>query len=330
MHRLLMAAVLIGLLPAGSSLAQNTQALTLEAKIPLGTVKGRIDHMAVDPDHQLLYVAELGNDSVAVVDLAMRDAAHRIGGLSEPQGIAWHADTGTLYVANAGDGSVRLFQAFDFVPLGRIELGADADNIRLDPWRNRLVVGYGKGALAIIDPGSRRKVGDLPLAGHPESFQFDETGSRIFVNVPDASEIVGVDAQTGSKVTLFERPGARANYAMALDRESHRILVAFRSPARLEAFASGTGVHEAGIETCRDADDVFVDARRSRLYISCGEGVIDVIARRSDGGYLRVARVPTVSGARTSLFVPENDRLYLAVRATESEPAAIWVFRPAP
>src|SRR5215475_11354371 len=120
MHRVTAAAVLIGLLLAGPSLAADPPPLTLEAKIPLGTVKGRIDHLAFDPDRGLLFVAELGNDSVAVVDLAARRVVHRIADLSEPQGIAWHAASRTLYVANAGDGSVRLFQA-DFAPLGRIE-----------------------------------------------------------------------------------------------------------------------------------------------------------------------------------------------------------------
>ncbi len=329
MHRLMVAAVLIGLLPAGSSVAQDPPPLALEAKIPLGTVKGRIDHMAVDPDRQLLYVAELGNDSVAVVDLAERDVAHRIGGLSEPQGIAYHGPTGTLYVANAGDGSVRLFQAFDFAPLGRIDLGADADNIRIDAWRNRIVVGYGKGALAVIDPASRRKVGDLRLDGHPESFQFDETGGRIFVNVPSADQIAGLDVVTGKKVTLFEGAGATANFAMALDAEDHRLVVAFRTPPRLVSFDASTGRRQASLETCRDADDVFVDARRHHVYVSCGEGMIDVFGR--DGGsYARIGHIPTVAGARTSLFVPALDRLYLAVRATLSEPAAIWVFRPSP
>src|SRR5215813_12399956 len=121
MHRMTTAAALIGLLLAGPSLAADPPPLALEAKIPLGTVKGRIDHMAFDADRGLLFVAELGNDSVAVVDLAERRVVHRIAGLSEPQGIAWHAATRTLYVANAGDGSVRLFQG-DFAPLGRIEL----------------------------------------------------------------------------------------------------------------------------------------------------------------------------------------------------------------
>lgn len=302
----------------------------LEAKIPLGAVKGRIDHMAVDPHHQLLYVAELGNDSVAVVDLAAREVAHRIGGLSEPQGVAYHSGTGTLYVANAGDGSVRLFQAFDYTPLGRIDLGGDADNIRIDSWRDRLVVGYGKGALAMIEPASRRKVGEMPLDGHPESFQFDETGSRIFVNVPAADQIAGLDAMTGKKVTLFESAGSNANYAMALDADAHRLVVAYRTPPRLASFDTATGKRLATLETCRDADDMFVDARRRRVYVSCGEGVIDVIAQGSGGGYQRIARIPTASGARTALFVPENDRLYLAVRAAAPEPAAVWVFRPTP
>ena len=101
---------------AAPSWAADPAPLVLEAKIPLGAVSGRIDHFAFDPDRQLLFVAELGNDSVGVVDLKKRKVVHRIAGLSEPQGIAYHAATSTLYVANAGDGSVRLFQGPDFAP----------------------------------------------------------------------------------------------------------------------------------------------------------------------------------------------------------------------
>lgn len=329
MYRVTTAAIVIGLLLTGQGLATDLPPLVLEAKIPLGSVTGRIDHMAVDAKHGLLFVAELGNDSVGVVDLAARKLVHRIDGLSEPQGVAWHDATGTLYVANAGDGSLRLFQAPDFTPLGRIDLGADADNIRLDPWRNHIVVGYGKGALAVIDPTGRRKLGELPLEGHPESFQFDETGFRLFVNVPDADLVVGLNAVTGQKVTLFEAAGANANYAMAVDPEQHRVISVFRSPARLVAFDTRSGERLMSLEVCRDADDVFVDGRRHNLYVSCGEGLIDVF-RQAGGSYERIARIPTVNGARTSLFVPTTDRLYLGVRATASEPAAIWVFRPTP
>jgi DNA-binding beta-propeller fold protein YncE len=326
-HVTMMAAVIGVLIPAASWAANPP--LVLEAKIPLGAVAGRIDHFAFDPDRQLLFVAELGNDSVGVVDLKERSVVHRLAGLSEPQGLAWHVATSMLYVANAGDGSVRLYQGRDFTPAGRIELGDDADNIRIDSRRNRIVVGYGKGALAAIDPASRKKVADMPLKGHPESFQFNASGSRIFANVPDARQIAVVDADRGQQISTLDTAGASSNFPMAVDADEHRLLVVFRSPARLMVYATRTGKLEGSFDMCRDADDVFVDPQRRRVYVSCGEGVIDVLAQASDG-YERVARIPTIAGARTSLFVPATDRLYLGVRATATEPAAIWVFRPRP
>jgi len=303
--------------------------LTLEAKIPLGPVRGRIDHLAIDAEHQRLFVAELGNDSVGIVDLAAGTIARRLSGLSEPQGVAWHAPTGTLYVANAGDGSVRLFQAPDFGPVGQIALGDDADNIRLDARRDRIVVGYGNGALALIDPASRQKVGAVPLKGHPESFQFDELGERIFANVPDARQIAVVDVEAQRQTGSLDLAGARSNFAMALDGEAHRLIAVARSPARLLAFATGDGKPMAGAQTCGDADDVFVDAARKRVYVICGEGAVDVFDRTADG-YAHAARISTAAGARTGLFVPATGRLYVAVRAGSGAPAALWVFRAGP
>src|SRR6266851_4239133 len=175
MERVTMLAAVIGMALGTASWAADPAPLALEAKIPLGAVAGRIDHFTLNADRQLLFVAELGNNRVGIVDLKNRKVVHRLAGLSEPQGVAYHMATDTLYVANAGDGSLRLYQGPDFTAAGGIALGEDADNIRIDSGRNRIVVGYGKGALAMIDPASRRKIGDLPLKGHPESFQFDET-----------------------------------------------------------------------------------------------------------------------------------------------------------
>src|SRR5947209_612398 len=131
--------------------AAETNTLQLEAKIPLGNVAGRIDHMAYDAARIRLFVAELGNNSVGVVDIETRKVLHRILGLKEPQGVAYLASRDLLYVANGGDGMVRIYRGSDFSPAANIPLGSDADNIRLDPAANRVVVGYGKGALAIID-----------------------------------------------------------------------------------------------------------------------------------------------------------------------------------
>jgi DNA-binding beta-propeller fold protein YncE len=313
--------------PSATGAQTASPPLILEAKIPLGQVSGRIDHLGIDLKRQRLLVAELGNNSLGVIDLAAGKVLRRIADLSEPQGVAYVPFSDSVFVANAGDGSVRVLGGEDLTPTGRIELGDDADNVRLDTAHNRVLVGYGKGALAVIDPASLSKTADIRLKAHPEGFQIDETGTQVFVNVPDAHEIVVVDLATGSTQSLPTQ-GAESNFPMAIDGDTHRVLVVFRSPPTLMALSSQDGHVVAKAETCGDADDVFVDHKRRRVYVSCGEGVVDVL-EPVEAGYRRLAPVLTVPGARTSLFVPELDRLFVAVRAGSNEPAAIWVFRPA-
>ena len=322
---ILLAASLIW--PAVTGAQTASAPLILEAKIPLGQVSGRIDHLGIDVKRRRLLVAELGNNSLGVVDLAAGKVLSSIAGLSEPQGVAYVPFADSVFVANAGDGSVHVLRGENLTPIGRIELGDDADNVRVDAARHRVLVGYGKGALAVIDPVSLSKIADIRLKAHPEGFQIDDTGTQVFVNVPDAREISVVDVATGSTGSLATQ-GAGSNFPMAIDGDAHRFLVVFRSPPTLMALSSQDGHVVAQAETCGDADDVFVDRKRRRVYVSCGQGVVDVL-ELVEAGYRRLARVPTVSGARTSLFVPELDRLFVAVRAGSNEPAAIWVFRPA-
>jgi DNA-binding beta-propeller fold protein YncE len=197
---ILLAASLIW--PTATSAQTASSPLILEAKIPLGQVSGRIDHLGIDLTRQRLFVAELGNNSLGVVDLAAGKVLRRIAGLSEPQGVAYVASSDSVFVANAGDGLVRVLRGGDLAPIGRIELGDDADNVRVDTARKRVLVGYGKGALAVIDPVSLSKTADIRLKAHPDGFQIDETGTQVFVNTPDAREIVVVDLVTGSTQSL--------------------------------------------------------------------------------------------------------------------------------
>ena len=328
MQLYLLVSLSLGVVMVGSAGAAESPPLVVESRITLGEVHGRIDHLGVDLKRQRLYVAELGNDSVGVVDLKAGRVTQTLRGLKEPQGIGFEPMTDSLYVANAQDGSVRIFKGDDLAPLGSLDLGGDADNVRIDGATHRVWVGYGSGALAVIDPNSRRKVADIPLKAHPESFRLALAGSEIYVNVPDAGEIAVVDRNVGKQVATWKINDLRSNYPLALDESGH-VLAVFRHPARLAVFRSADGQRLQALETCGDSDDLFVDAKRHRVYVTCGEGVIDVFS--SDvGGYHHTGRLATASGARTSLFVPELDRLYLAVRAVSSTPAAIWVVRPEP
>jgi hypothetical protein len=319
-----MLATLLALAAVGC--VRAAEPLQLETKIALGEVKGRIDHLAIDLAGKRLFVAELGNDSIGIVDLSAGKFAQRISGLAEPQGVGYEPNSAMIYVANAGDGSLRLFDGQSLQPAGRIDLGDDADNIRIDAAHRRVVVGYGGGALAVIDPASRQRIAEIRVKAHPEGFQLDPDGSKAYVNIPDVRQVAVLDLAASKQIGGWEAPGNRANFPMALDMETKRVLAVYRSPPRLIAFDAATGRKAADVATCEDADDVFVDQKRRHVYVSCGEGIVESFAIEG-GGYRSDGRIKTVSGARTSLFVAELDRLYLAVRARSGEPAAIWVFR---
>jgi YVTN family beta-propeller protein len=213
---------------SATTTAQTTGGLlVLETKIPLGEVSGRIDHLSIDAKRRRLFVAELGNDSVGVVDLAAGKVLRRITGLSEPQGIAYVPFADSVFAANGGDGSVRVLRGEDLAPIGRIELGGDADNVRVDTARKRVLVGYGKGALAVIDPVSLSKTAEA----HPEGFQIDDTGTQVFVNVPNAREIVVADLASGSTRSLPTQ-GVGANFPMAIDASNIFASSDFSAPRR--------------------------------------------------------------------------------------------------
>jgi DNA-binding beta-propeller fold protein YncE len=309
-----------------AGLAEERSALVLEKKIPLPHVQGRIDHLAIDVEQRRLFVAALGNDTVEVVDLAAARVMRTLTGLDEPQGIAYQPTMKRLYVANGGDGSVRVFGGVDLMPLAKINVGADADNVRIDQSAHEVYVGVGAGAIAIVDEISQSVVASLPLKSHPESFQLATSSSAIFANVPDAAEIAVLDRRTHKQVSAWPVGKLHANYAMALDEKNQRVLVSFRKPATIVAFDSRSGMVVDQIATCDDADDLFVDAKRSYVYVACGEGFVDVFALQKEG-YVRIAHVKTIAGARTALYSVELDMFFLAARATAAEAASLWIFR---
>jgi hypothetical protein len=301
--------------------------LVLEKTIALHGVHGRIDHLAFDAGRKRLMVAELGNDTVDVIDVVVGTPLHRIGGLREPQGVGYAERADVILIANAGDGSVRLFGAKDFSPAGSVPLGDDADNVRIDPRNGLAVVGYGSGGLALIDPVRHVKVADVRLPAHPEGFQIDPGTGRAYVNIPDARQITVVDLDARRVIATWPMRDMRANFPMAIDPAQSLLASVFRSPPAL-LLLNTAGAERQKLPICGDADDVFFDPRHARIYVSCGAGEVAVL----EGGtaaWRALDPVRTASGARTSLFVPELDRLFVAERAgLMGSEAAIRVYRP--
>lgn len=303
------------------------QPLRLVQTIELPRVEGRIDHLAFDATGQKLFVAALGNNTVEVVDVQKGSHITSLPGFREPQGIASIPDAALIAVANGQGDGIQMIQAGDYRADKSISLGADADNVRYDAAAKKLYVGYGSGALAAVSPAAGRVFGQVRLAGHPESFQLEQTGPRIFVNVPPADHIAVIDRNAMKVVATWPVAGARSNYPMALDETDHLMFIGCRRPAKVLVFDTTNGREIGAFDIVGDTDDIFYDAGRKRVYVSGGEGAIDVLDARQPPVLTRLARLQTAAGARTSLFVAQQGRLYLAVPHRGNQKAEIRVYQ---
>jgi hypothetical protein len=291
--------------------------LKLEGTFPLPGVKGRIDHLAVDLEGNRLFVAEVANGSAEVIDLTDGKSLARVGGLHEPQGIAWLPATDEFLVA-AGDGTVHFFSGRDYRETAQIDLGADADDVRVDPRNGHAVVGYGDGGLAVIDGATHRVVSRVTFAGHPEGFALG--GGKAWVNDPDDGSVLSLDLDAGKVLARWPTNLHRLNFPMALGSDGREIALAYRLPPALARIDASDGTVRAMQGACGDSDDLFIAG--AVTLVVCGAGYVDVV----EGDRTR-ARVETSGGARTGLYVPELNRLFVALPARDGKPAAIWSLR---
>ncbi len=307
--------------------AQPSELLRQVGAVPLPQVEGRIDHLSIDAKDQRLFVAALGNNTLEIIDAKAGKLMRSIPGLREPQGVLYLPSANRLYVANGGDGSLRIFDGNSFQLLKTIPYGDDADNVRYDSVEDRIYVGYAGGALGAMDKDGA-KVADIKLDAHPESFQVEKNGPRIFVNLPRSRKIAVIDRKTRSVVASWGTGGPLANYPMALDEGAHRLFVVCRTPARMIVLDTLTGKVIESAPAVGDCDDVFYDQARKRIYAIGGEGAIWVYQQQDAYHYKEVGRIATVKGARTGFFSPDLDRLFLAVRRQGTSPAEIRIYEP--
>ena len=318
------------------AVGQEKEVLSLESHIPLPSVKGRIDHFSVDVKGQRLFVAAIENHTLEIVDLKSGQRVHTITDLAEPQGVFYNPMTSHLFVACGLDGVTKVFDGATFQVLATVKFPDDADNIRYDPRSKGVIVGYagakqlrkreeGTGGLGFID-SSGKKTGDIVIDAHPESFQLEKSGSRIFVNVPEKKEIEVIDAAKRTVLTRWP-VSAEDNFPMALDEANHRLFLGVWKPPQLLVFDTQTGKQVAAGEIAGKTDDLFYDAVRHQVYVLTSVGYLEVFEQKDADHYERIARYPTPAGSQTGLFVPEWGKLFVAVRAQSGQNAEVLIYQ---
>jgi hypothetical protein len=307
-----------------SSFGENL--LTPVKSISLPGVTGRIDHMDVNLKSSIVYVAALGNNSLEIVDLAKGKVIHSISGLNEPQGIAYIPQSQEIIVANGGNGDCYFYNASTYQKTGTIKLASDADDIRYDSVSQLIYVGYGHGGISVIDARDHRRIADIKLSGHPESFQLDKNLNRIFVNVPDAHAIAVIDLAHSRLISQWNTGSLRANFPMAIDPINHFVFIGYRHPAKLAVMDGKTGKQLNTSDMAGDVDDLYFDGKKEMMYASGGSGFISIYQLQEEKLKL-VANIATKAGARTSLLIPQLNFFILAERANGNNAAQLQVYK---
>jgi YVTN family beta-propeller protein len=329
MKKLAAVAVLVWL---GSLLttAQPVPPFTLQRVIPLPEVTGKFDHFAVDLAGKRLFVAATGNHSVEVIDLTTDKVKQSISGLGKPHGLVWVPDTGSLYVADGTLGDLKVYHGSPLALAGTIKLSADADDMVFDSATRVLYVGHGGGAdpakIAVIDTGKFALIADLTVATHPEALDLDARGQRVFANIADSSEVAVIDTAAHAIGAHWKLTDVADNVPLVYDSEHGDLYIACRTPAILMALDGVSGAEISRVPTGGQADDLFYDSALHRVYVISGAGEVDAYQVDSGKKLQPLGVTYTEPGAKTGLFVPSQNMLYVGIPGTNDSPAHISVY----
>lgn len=308
-------------------LAADGPSLERIQTISLKGPAGRLDHMALDAKHSRLFVANMANASLDIVDLKTNKLVKQIPKQKGIQGIAYAPDVDRIFVGNGDGNACNVFDGKDYKLLKSIPQ-EDADNVRYQPSTGRIFVSHKEKGLAIIDAKTLEVRADIKLPADPESFQMEKDPPRLYVNTPSPAQVVVVDTEKEKVTRQYPLKLAGDNYPMALDEPGHHIIVGCRKKPMIVILDSESGKEVASIPIPADIDDLFLDSKRERIYASCGEGFLAVV-NLADRKV--VEKIPTVKLARTCLFDPDAGRLYLIVpRHADKEGPEIWVYQVKP
>ncbi len=283
--------------------------------------------MSVDSEHQRLFASAPTNKTLEIVDLRSGKTLRSVEG-EKPAAARYAPEFNQLYVPRGL--SLYIYNGKTFDLITSIDLQSNLDELQYDAHTKELYVGCmsaGKTGIAVIAIPEGKLLGKISLPAKPQGIAVEQKGRRIFANMPSLKQIAVVDRRKRVSLQPWPLQEVEGNTPIGLDEDRHRLFVGARRPARLIVIDTNTGKQVAEVGINSDTDDLFYDPSRKRIYVSCGEGFVDVIEQHDADHYQLLARITTAAGARTSAFSPHLDSFFLGVPRHADEPAEIRVFK---
>jgi DNA-binding beta-propeller fold protein YncE len=310
---------LVLLVLAVSSNAQEKLPLKLVATTPMPGFTGDFDHFGVDLKGNRLFLAAEDQKSVEVFNLRTGKRIHSIEGFGHPLTMAYLPESDRLIVTNGDINDVALVDCKEYKIINTLKLGKGVDHSALNPIDGYFYVENGAApdgrshSLAIIDTKSFKIVGEIPgLSGDSnEGMVVDRAGEKLYVNLTGSDEVGVIDLDTRQIVAKWPLPDLHVAHAIALDESNHRLFTATRKPSQFVVFNTETGKVVASLPCAGVNSDMSLDVARKRIYVT-GSDTASVFVQRDADHYEHIAEVPTAYRAKSSIFVPELKRLYVA------------------
>ena len=300
--------------------AQEKLPLKLIATTPMPGFTGDFDHFGLDLKGNRLFLASEDQKTVEVFDLRTGERIHSIKGFGQPLTMAYLAESNRLIVADGGDtDAVELVDCKNYKIINTLKLGQGVDHGVYNPVNKYFYVENGGGpdgkthVLSIIDTKSLKQIGEVArLPGNSnEGMVIDHAGKKLYVNLTGTDEIGVIDLDTRQLVARWPLPGARVAHAIALDEPNHRLFTATRKPPQFIVFNMDTGKVMTTLPCVGVNSDMSLDVAHKRIYVT-GSETVSVFEQRDADHYEHIAEVPTAYRAKSSIFVPELKRLYVA------------------
>jgi len=335
MQKLIVALILGFSISAAS--AESEVPLKLVQSIPLPDIDGRIDHFSIDVKGRRAFLAALAKNTVEAVDLKAGRVIRTLPGFAKPQGVCFVPELNKLFVATGMDGALKMLDGTTLQVLHTAHVSLGADAIGYDPRSKYLYVGSGggdankeTGDLTVFNAVTGAQVAAIVTDAHAGGSIVDKRGRHLYVLVPEKAQVIVFDRKTHATVAKWTIPGVQKNVALDLDAKNHRLFLGVRNPASVVVLDSNSGAVVASIPTVATLDGLFYDPATRRIYTTGGEGFVDVTQQIDADHYERIARIPTGPNARTSAFVPEWRRLYVAVPHDKDRGAELRAFEVVP
>jgi DNA-binding beta-propeller fold protein YncE len=286
---------------------------------------GDFDHFGSDLKGNRLFLAAELAKTVEIFDLKTGARTGSIPGFGHPLMMHYLAESNRLLVTDGGfpdgaPGAVQLVDCKTYKIINTVKLPPGVDHGVFNPVDQCYYVESGPetpGAnthlLNVIDLKTFTRVAQITLPGEShEGMVVDREGKKLYVNLTGTDEVGVVDLRTREVIARWPLPAdAHVAHAIALDEENHRLFTVSRKPGEFIIYDTDTGKVVTALPCVGVNSDISRDVAKKRIYIS-GTDTVSVFAQLDADHYEHIAEVPSAFRAKSSIFVPELKKLYVA------------------